>query len=324
MLRLVLTLCWTGVGTWLLAVGMTAWVLLRPARLTPARAMARLGRMSPADLGLAFEDVEFGVRDAKSGRDLRLIGWWLPGRPSSDRTVVIVHGYADSRIGALAWAEPIVRQVGCNVLVFDLRGHGESEGAFTTAGLRERFDVEQVVNQLRAMRPGETSQLFLLGTSMGAAIALAAAAQTGEGLAGVIADSPVADFYHGAVAQLSLMGLAGAVVARPGVWLTELVLGERFTSIRPAEVIRHRVRCPVLAMLPGDDVFLLSPAADELARAVADRAATDGGISQVVYFPSVPHLMPLQQDPAKYVQALNRFCAAGKSDRLARAPAAHR
>jgi pimeloyl-ACP methyl ester carboxylesterase len=322
---LILTLIWTGGLAWLIAVAATAWVLLRPPRMTPARAMARLGRMSPSDLHLRSEDAEFWVRDAASGgRKIRIVAWWLPASDSSDVTVVLIHGYADSRIGALAWADPLIKEIGVNVLAVDLRAHGESGGSFTTAGLRERFDLEQIVNDLRAARPAETVHIYLMGLSMGAAVALAAAAELGDGTAGVIVDSPVADFYHGAATQLSLMGLAGKSVLLPGLRLTEMLLGERFTSIRPDRLIRDRLRCPVLALVPGGgDPFLPHADAHALSSIIADRAAEDGR-SEWVTFPTAGHLLALQQDPAEFDSALNRFCRTGKSDRLARASAASR
>src|SRR5207253_3260058 len=55
-----------------------------------------LRRLSPGDLGLAYEDVSFMVRDVRKGESLRMVAWWIPAVGASDRCVVLLHGYADA------------------------------------------------------------------------------------------------------------------------------------------------------------------------------------------------------------------------------------
>lgn len=313
---LVLMLLLAGVLTWVLTVALTTWALLRPPRLTPARALARLGRMSPSDLGLRFEEVEF--RDQHTGR---IAGWWVPAHGASDRTVLIIHGYADSRIGALAWAKPW-HDLAFNVLLIDLPAHGESGGKWTTAGLRERHLVSSIIGELSASRAGQCRQIFLFGVSMGAAIALAAAELCGDSLEGVVVDSPVADFAHGARTQLDLMGLPSAGVVRGGLRVAELLIGQRFSAIRPVDVIA-RITVPVLVLLPlGNDPFLPEADARKL-RAALDLRRAAGGMGVAIDFPGAPHLQALHSNPDGYMKALNQFASSCKGNRLARtAPAA--
>jgi pimeloyl-ACP methyl ester carboxylesterase len=271
--------------------------------------------MSPSDVGLTAHDLEFEVSDRATADRLKIVGWWIAAPAESTQTVVIIHGYADSRIGALAWT-PLWLAAGYNALIVDLRAHGESGGTFTTAGLRERFDLEQVVAQIRQRKPLETRHLMLFGVSMGAAVALSAAEITPD-IAGVVVDSPVADFYHGAATQLWLMGLPGKIVLRPGLWLAEALIGGRFSSIRPADVI-GRLDCPVLALTPADDPFLPADQAARIESTIKKRQEDDQ-ISQFLTFEGATHLLPLYFDAAKYKEVLQRFCDACKSDRLARA-----
>src|SRR4051794_14921251 len=140
-----------GVGLVALVCLMMARVLLSPPRMTGGRALWILKRLAPGDLGLASEDVTFFVRDERTNGELKITGWWIPAATAFNRCVVIVHGYADSKIGGIAWA-PTFRAMGFNVLAIDLRAHGESGGAQTTAGYFERHDVSRVIDQLRANR----------------------------------------------------------------------------------------------------------------------------------------------------------------------------
>src|SRR5205814_10156269 len=126
-------------------------------------------------LGLPFEAISFRIRDSLTAELIDLAAWWIAHPMSGSRTVILVHGYADAKVGAIAWA-PLFHSLGCNILAMDLRAHGESGGRFTTAGYRERHDLEQVIQQLRARYPSQTQQLVLFGASMGAGVVAATAA----------------------------------------------------------------------------------------------------------------------------------------------------
>ena len=64
-----------------------------------------------------------------------------------------------------------------NVLLFDFRGHGESDGHTVRFGAGERRDVLAAVAYLRERRPGQARQVVGLGVSMGAATLTLAAAE---------------------------------------------------------------------------------------------------------------------------------------------------
>src|SRR5689334_21077842 len=118
-------------------VAVMSWSLLRPPRMTDGKAAWLLRRLSPGDLSLSYEDVSFTVRDERGGGTIRIVGWWIPAVATSardaGRCVVLIHGYADAKVGAIAWA-PLWHARGYHVLAIDLRAHGDSGGAETTGG----------------------------------------------------------------------------------------------------------------------------------------------------------------------------------------------
>src|SRR3954471_19558955 len=126
-------------AVWVMARG-----LVRPTRMTDAKALYVLKRISPGDLGLAFEDVSFTVRDEHTGQPLKLAAWWIPHPQANGRCAVLIHGYADAKVGAIAWA-PTWHALGLNLLAIDLRAHGESSGDACSAGFFERHDLAAVV-----------------------------------------------------------------------------------------------------------------------------------------------------------------------------------
>ena len=89
---------------------------------------------SPAEYGLAFEEVEFPATDG-----LLLRGWWIPA-PGSDRAVIFLHGQGGSMDPDVQYV-PALQQAGLSVLMFDFRAHGRSEGRVSTIGYLERQDA---------------------------------------------------------------------------------------------------------------------------------------------------------------------------------------
>ena len=82
---------------------------------------------SPADVGLAYSDVEFSTEDGT-----RIHAWFVP-HDNSRATLIYCHGNAGNigrRLGALQrWHD-----LGVSVLIFDYPGFGQSEGSPTEQG----------------------------------------------------------------------------------------------------------------------------------------------------------------------------------------------
>lgn len=103
------------------------------------------------------------------GDGVRLRGWRCAASAPRRGTLVFLHGIADNRASA---AGTIARftPLGYDVVAYDSRAHGESDGDACTYGFHEKTDLSRVVATLA---PGP---VVLLGISLGAAVALQAAA----------------------------------------------------------------------------------------------------------------------------------------------------
>jgi len=91
-----------------------------------------------SSIAATHEDVTFNSRDG-----IVLKGWWFEVA-SADRAVVIVHGRGRNRVNSDFMEAAIARLLlvhGYSVLLFDLRGHGESGGTRYTLGIEEPRDV---------------------------------------------------------------------------------------------------------------------------------------------------------------------------------------
>jgi len=199
------------------------WVEPRMIYL-PAREIDR----TPADLGLAYEDLTLTASDGE-----RLHAWFLPGRAATPVTVLFLHGNAGNishRFDKLA----VLRALGADVLIVDYRGYGRSSGRPDEAGTYR--DADAAYAHLTGGRALDPRRLVLYGESLGSAVAVDLAARKPVG--GLIMES----------------GFSSAVdVARelfpflPAAWL----LRNRYDSVAKIGV----VRAPVLLLHSRDDEF---------------------------------------------------------------------
>ena len=140
----------------------------------------------PSAYDLEYEDVEFESR----GGDITLKGWYLPGEDQRP-TIIFVHGITSMRSGdnAVELASFLV-PLGFNILMFDLRGHGNSAGTQVSYGYYERQDLLGAFDYLLG-RGVPAQRIGVLGMSMGAGTAVLGLAQE-PAIQALVADSTYA------------------------------------------------------------------------------------------------------------------------------------
>lgn len=117
--------------------------------------------------------------------DIRLRGWQCPARGQRRGVIVFLHGVADNRASGIGIIERFVGR-GFEVVAYDSRAHGESGGEACTYGVLEKVDLQRVIDQLKP------APVIVIGTSLGAAVALQAAADESR-IVSVVAAETFAD-----------------------------------------------------------------------------------------------------------------------------------
>jgi len=200
---------------------------------------------TPADFGLQYSDVSFPSTDG-----LTLRGWWLESSKENS-VIIMVHGVdanrADPSVKMLDIAAQLVNH-GYKVLMFDLRGHGESDGAQISAGYFEKRDVLGAVNYARQRG---ISRIGVLSYSMGAASSLMAAAETQDILA-VVADSSYADLEEIINYQFSVRSDLPGFFIPLILFMDRTLYGIDFRAVKPVESIKN-LTCPVFIIVGGQD-----------------------------------------------------------------------
>ena len=300
--RLLILLCVllaSGGLLWIGLAALMAWSILTPPRMSAGKAIYHLHRLSPGDLGLGFEEQPFTVRDSRSNRKLHIAGWWIPASPSANRCAILIHGYADAKVGAIAFA-PLLNDLDLNILAIDLRAHGESDGRFSTGGYFERDDITQVIDQIRAARPFQTEQLILFGISLGASVACGIAAVRSD-IAAVILESPFPSYERVIASHIRLMNLPGGLMLKAAIAVGQKISGANFSEVRVVDLLRV-IHCPAMLIVGGEDELL-----DAEDIALLRSAVRDGTGSEFWLVQNAGHLAAMAIDPIEYRQRVESF-----------------
>ncbi len=217
--------------------------------------------MTPAELGLPFEDVHFPARDG-----LRLSGWFIPRKRANSRgpetTVILVHGWPWNRLGLanenilndIPGSVPLdlihlthaLHTSGYHVFMYDMRNHGESAASKpVTFGLHEANDLLGAVDYLRSREDIDKERLGVVGFSSGANAILYALPHTDAIKAAVAVQPSSPDIFARRYGQWLLGPLS-----IPVLWLVNIVYqfvsGMTLKAIEPLFAAAGTGKTPVL------------------------------------------------------------------------------
>lgn len=292
-----------GIAAAVVIVGGTAaimWMLARPPRLTPGRAMAMELPGEPSDVGLSGESIELTLPGG-----VRSPAFDIRGRNPAGPTILMYHGLLESRQASLRRAA-VLAAFASRLILPDLRAHGEASRSLCHGGTLEAEDALATLEQVNGGGP-----LVLHGFSLGAGVALAAAARLCETdttpraaaaaqrwrLVGVVAEGVYRKWYP----PLSRLLWHYRIPPVPFVPLLRLIHEPLRADLRRYDRVEDAKRIDVpLLMIHGEDDWLCDP---KNARAVAD-AAND---ATFVTIPGAKHMDVATRDPDRYRAALAAF-----------------
>ncbi len=262
----------------------------------------------PADFGLHSETVSFDSTDR-----IPLKGWWLPASGTPRAAVIVAHGIDHTRQVMLPRAAFLVRG-GYDVLLIDLRGHGESGGTVVSPGLLEARDILGALRYIRSR--GDKEPVVLLGVSYGAVASLIAASESHE-IAAVVSDGAfptgkgVSDdisrhYLHDSRTNFWMRGLF-LVSSFPGVarataliyyLRTGMYLGPELLSVIPSAT---HIRVPVLLISGARDWIVPTDKARQILSAIP------GNRKELVVIPNAVHDTTYSAAPILYASTVLGF-----------------
>jgi uncharacterized protein len=182
--------------------------------------------------------------------NLRLSGLFIVN-PDAQYTMLLCHGYRSAKE---AMYKAVTLCPKANILLFDFRSHGESQGDMISIGHYEQKDIAAAVQFLRHNEQTKQLPLIGFGFSMGAASLIGAAAR-GVVFDGLILDSSFArlDAQLARVFQRKT-GLPTFPFMPVAQWMFEYIAHYRVDQVSPADMIAH-ISCPLLIVHSHDDDF---------------------------------------------------------------------
>ncbi len=245
---------------------------------------------TPDEYGLDYEPVEFTARDG-----ITLRGVWIPVE-GSDRAVIYLHGHDSSHDFDIYKAVDL-HAMGLNVLLFDFRAHGRSDGGMKTFGYKERWDVLAAIAllQARGMR-----HIGLHGTSYGGMTAMLSAPICPD-VQAVVSDGGPTRLMTGAGAWADERGLP-VWFTRGMAWLffsvTSLRLGANIFKYEPVRWVAKISPRPILFIHGDHDLFCAD--FDDLYAAAKEP-------KELWRLPDAGHTTACQLYPEEYTRRVTAF-----------------
>ena len=212
--------------------------------------------VTPRDLKMNYEDVSFRTADG-----LTLRGWYIPAAQRTEKTLILLHGYPADK-GNILPALSFLHE-DFNLLLFDFRYLGKSEGSYSTAGAKE---VEDLLAAIQFLKSRGVREVGVWGFSMGGAVALMAIEKAPE-IRAVVSESSYASLAEMTFELLRIPGLNYPIAYLVGVW-AKLFLGIDVTEASPADRIRN-TKIPILLIHSSADAVIPFSHARSLQQALA-------------------------------------------------------
>ena len=194
---------------------------------------------TPESTDLAYQDVSFTSRYD----EVLLKGWFFPGNKA--QVIMLVHGgylnRVDESVGTLGLTRDLVSN-GYNVLLFDLRGRGESEGRGQSLSYIDE-DIGGAVDFLHNMGYSQDN-VVIMGFCSGAVRSSIYASRNNVGA--VILDGCFIDVPTMVVRQANSVGVPGFLtwVFIPGISIMAGVVYD-YELINPIDVVGD-INSPIL------------------------------------------------------------------------------
>ncbi|WP_166257786.1 alpha/beta hydrolase [Marinobacter salicampi] len=229
--------------------------------------------ITPDRLDLEYQDV---FVDTPEGETLH--GWWLPAQGKSKGQVYFLHGNAQnisSHIMNVAW----LPGAGYDVFAIDYRGYGRSTGEPSLEGVLH--DAESGLRWLVEAHGEEDTPVYLLGQSLGGALALMLASEWNQGeetpeLAALILDGTFSGFRTIAREKLSAFWLTWPLQAPLSWTINDDYEGtDHIADISPTPLlIIHSTRDSIIPLHHGTRLYEAAEAPKQFLQTVTPHGAT--------------------------------------------------
>jgi len=248
--RLVVPLALSGVAGLFLLTNLATSFYIQQIILRPRRKKNKTEVLDDFQPEVRYESatVQFPSSDG-----IRLCALVLTPENPNGHGIVVCHGLAHSKNSGVRFVQYLLG-AGYTLLLIDFRNHGDSEGNYTTYGYLEKQDLLAAIRYLRdSVRIA--GRIGIIGASMGASIAILAAAECPD-VSALVLDSPFSSLRKITKEAICKMtGLPLFLLSLPIhlAFVTMRLFGRLdVPSVEPAAKI-GKVSCPVFLIHGSKD-----------------------------------------------------------------------
>lgn len=250
-----------------------------------------------SSIAATHEDVTFNSRDG-----IVLKGWWF-AVDGADRAVVLVHGRGRNRVNSDFMEAAIARLLlvhGYSVLLFDLRGHGESGGTRYTLGIEEPRDILAAIDLAASKADIERSRVAIIGESLGGG-SLLMTLKADPSIGPVVTDSAFAD-ANTVVSESATKYTNLPSWFTPGIVLmSRLFLGLDISQVTPSKVVAAHPERAFLFIQCTDDTTV------PLHHGLDLKAASRNPRTELWVVPGCEHVKAYATHPEEWAQHVLDF-----------------
>jgi uncharacterized protein len=189
---------------------------------------------------------------------------WYTAADSAKGTVILFHGINGNKSMLIPEAVQFLN-FGYNIVLVDLRGHGNSEGSISTLGVKETEEVKLAYDYV--ISKGEKN-IFIYGISMGAVIVIKAVKDYELKPKGIIIECPFASLQYHLKARSRNLGFPEqpfGFLVTGWVGLERGYNGYKHNTVNYAKSIT----CPVLMQWGEKDSYVMKEETDAIFKNIA-------------------------------------------------------
>lgn len=193
----------------------------------------------PDTLKLVHKDIQFKTSD-----NITIKGWYFQSDSvNSDKAIILCHGWTANRYETLPRVKFLVN-AGYNVLTYDARACGESEGDLISLGYYESNDLLSAIDYLKSQR---INKIAADGISQGGATIVFASAKSKD-LKCIIIESCFDELRNAVNNRFSsMLHIPGAIGSALMIPIAKNKLGVSIDEIAPVNII-GKIHIPVFVM----------------------------------------------------------------------------
>lgn len=251
-----------------------------------------LGVNNPKPANSKYPSQKYKTLKLKSNKEIEC---WFIENSNPKGTVILFHGYGSEK-SSLIERSDIFQKLGYNTMLVDFMGSGNSEGNQTTIGFKEAEEVKTCFDYICSI--GEKN-IYLFGTSMGAAAIMKCINDNQINPNGIIIECPFGSMYKTVCARFKKMNAPAFPMAGILLFWGGTQNGFWGFSHNPADYAKN-IKCPTLLLYGEKDKSVSQQETDEIYRNL-------NGSKQLKIYKNTGHENYLKNNKAQWINDVKDF-----------------